>query len=138
MQSGPSLANWRAKLEGEISQFDPMREQKHELSTWSRSSWKVKRTLERNRSLLRHLRGNRHVAREEATDWLVRRGFDFDYHTHLSTTQEGRLVVMCYDEGTCSKRGVVPWGPRFIHARRLFPELRPPPFFFFFSWKAPL
>ena len=111
MQSGPSFANWRAKLEGEISQFGPMREQKHELSTWSRSSWKVKRTLERNRSLLRHLRGNRHVAREEATDWLVRRGFDFDYHTHLSTTQEGRLVVMCYDEGYLLEEGqVVPWG----------------------------
>ena len=87
-----------------------MREQTQEWNTWSRSSWKVKRTLERNRSLLRHLRGNRHVAREEATDWLVRRGFDFDYHTHLSTTQEGRLVVMCYDEGYLLEEGqVVPW-----------------------------
>ena len=48
--------------------------------------------------------------REEATDWLVRRGFDFDYHTHLSTTQDGRLVVMCYDEGYLLNEGrVVPW-----------------------------
>ena len=117
-----------------------MREQTQEWNTWSRGSWKVKRTLERNRFLLRHLRGNTQVAQEEATNWLVRRGFDFDYHTHLYTTQDGQLMVMCYDEGYLLNEGrVVPWQDAVqLRLRRWFPELRPPPFFFFFSWKAPL
>ena len=117
-----------------------MREQTQEWNTWSRGSWKVKRTLERNRSLLRHLRGNTQVAQEEATNWLVRRGFDFDYHTHLYTTQDGQLVVMCYDEGYLLTRGLWCRGKTTVQLRlrRLLPELRPPPFFFFFSWKAPL
>ena len=90
--------------------FVGMTEKRKELSTWSRKSWKVKRTLERNRSLLRYLRANKNVAREEATGWLVRRGFDFDYHTHLSTTEDGHLVVMRYDEGYFLNEGsVVPW-----------------------------
>ena len=85
-----------------------MREQTQEWNTWSRGSWKVKRTLERNRSLLRHLRGSTQVAQEEANNWLVRRGCD--YHTHLYTTQVGQLVVMCYDEGYLLNEGrVVPW-----------------------------
>lgn len=87
-----------------------MKHQQREWSSWSRDSWKVKRTLERNRALLRHLRGSERVAKEEATQWLVRRGFDFDYHTHLSSTEEGHLLVMCYDEGYLLEEGrVVPW-----------------------------
>jgi len=84
-----------------------MRQQQREWSSWSRRSWKVKRTLERNRALLRHLRGSERVAKEEATQWLVRRGFDFDYHTHLSTTDDGHLLVMCYDEGYVLDEGLV-------------------------------
>ena len=59
--------------------------------------------------MLRHLRGNGHVARKSHR--LAGETRRFDYHTHLSTTQEGRLVVMCYDEGYLLEEGqVVPWG----------------------------
>ena len=110
MQSGPAFAKRKEVQRGGILILGLMREQTQEWNTWSRGSWKVKRTLERNRSLLRHLRGNTQVAQEEATNWLVRRGFDFDYHTHLYTTQDGQLVVMCYDEGYLLNEGrVVPW-----------------------------
>ena len=35
------------------------------------------------------------------------RGFDFDYHTHLKTSKEGKVVVMCFDEGYTIDKGTV-------------------------------
>ena len=70
----------------------------------------MSRTLDRNRTLLRSLREHASVAEEDANAWLVRRGFDFEYHTHVLTILEGKLVVMCYDEGyTLDRGGIQPW-----------------------------
>ena len=74
---------------------------------WSRPTWKVRRTLERNRALLKALRSKSDKVEEEANAWLVRRGFDFDYHTHLKTSKEGKVVVMCFDEGYTIDKGTV-------------------------------
>lgn len=87
-----------------------MNENNENATSWSRSKWKVSRTLERNRTLLRSLREHASVAEEDANAWLVRRGFDFEYHTHVLTTLEGKLVVMYYDEGyTLDRGGIQPW-----------------------------
>lgn len=87
-----------------------MNENNENATGWSRSKWKVRKTLERNRTLLRSLREQASVAEEDANAWLVRRGFDFEYHTHVLTTLEGKLVVMCYDEGyTLDRGGIQPW-----------------------------
>ena len=73
----------------------------------SLASWKVKRTLERNRSLLKSLRNTELKAEEAPNDWLVRRGFDFNYHTHVLATDEGNLMVMCFDEGYVVEEGQI-------------------------------
>ena len=87
-----------------------MNENNENATGWSRSKWKVRRTLERNRTLLRSLREQVSVAEEDANAWRIRRGFDFEYQTHVLTTLEGKLVVMCYDEGYTLDRGSIqPW-----------------------------
>ena len=61
----------------------------------------VDRTLQRNRSLLKRARTESLDMRpaEEAFRWLRKQGFDFNFHTHISTLPDGRLAVMCYEEG---------------------------------------
>ena len=101
-----------------------MNENNENVTGWSRSKWKVRRTLERNRTLLRSLREHASVAEEDANAWLVRRGFDFEYHTHVLTTLEGKLVVMIYDEGyTLDRGGIQPWP----HSRNSTLLAAPPP-----------
>jgi hypothetical protein len=86
-----------------------MKTQKNSVFAWKGRTWKVKRTLDRNRALLKALRLESLQAAEEANEWLARRGFDFDYHTHVATTEEGKLAVMCFDEGyVLEAGGVVP------------------------------
>ena len=86
-----------------------MKTQKNSVFAWKGRTWKVKRTLDRNRALLKALRLESSQAAEEANEWLARRGFDFDYHTHVATTEEGKLAVMCFDEGyVLEAGGVVP------------------------------
>ena len=46
-------------------------------------------------------------AEEAPNAWLVRRGFDVNFHTHLETTGEGKLVVMCFDEGYTIEQGEI-------------------------------
>jgi hypothetical protein len=74
----------------------------------------VDRTLQRNRSLLKKARIEALDARpaEEAFRWLRRQGFDFNFHTHISTLPDGRLAVMCYEEGyVVEECGVRPLHP---------------------------
>ena len=66
---------------------------------WNLPTWRVRKKLERNRALLRTLRAKNWMAAEEVCQWLTRRGFDFQYHTHLCATEDGRVAVMCFDEG---------------------------------------
>ena len=78
-------------------------------------------------------------AEEAPNDWLMRRGFDVNFHTHLETTGEGKLVVMCFDEDYTIEQGEI--RPCVMLQRRFLPDV-----FFpfdeddlrFFSWKAPL
>lgn len=77
----------------------------------------VDRTLQRNRSLLKRARSEALDARpaDETFRWLRRQGFDFNFHTHLSTLPDGRLAVMCYEEGyvveECGVRPLTPSAP---------------------------
>jgi len=81
----------------------------------------VDRTLQRNRSLLKKARNEALDARpaEEAFRWLRRQGFDFNFHTHISTLPDGRLAVMCYEEGyVVEASGVRPISPSTAPAPR--------------------
>lgn len=70
----------------------------------SRPTWHVKRSLDRNRALLKawrkiHSDAHQQEVSESGMEWLSRRGYNFQYHTHLDSTEDGKLKVMCYDEG---------------------------------------
>lgn len=80
---------------------------------WSRETWKVKRALDRNRALLKALRTRDCQAHEGPNEWLSRRGFDFQFHTHVTTTEKGQLAVMCFDKGYVLEEGaIVPYSPQ--------------------------
>ena len=62
---------------------------------------KVGRVLDKNRGLLKELRMERRVSgsAEESYSWLKGNGFNFNYHTHIESLIDGRLAIMCYEEG---------------------------------------
>ena len=118
-----------------------MNENNENATGWSRSKWKVRRTLERNRTLLRSLREHASVAEEDANAWLVRRGFDFEYHTHVLTTLEEKWWSCVTTRDTpwtvaAFNLGRIRETQRFL--RRLPPEPDFDEDFRFFSWNAPL
>ena len=68
--------------------------------------------LQRNRSLLVALRKSAYTQfnAEDRAFWLRRQGFDFNYHTHVMPLKDGRLAIMCYDEGyVLEGDGILPW-----------------------------
>jgi hypothetical protein len=70
--------------------------------------------LQRNRKLLTECRAKTDLeGQDEALfRWLRKRGFDFNFHTHLHKTGRGELAVMCYDVGyTVEDDGVRPFIP---------------------------
>ena len=74
----------------------------------------VRKALDKNRALLRTLRNLEDSTSHEGwlvhaskAQWLVRRGFDFQFHTHLDTLSDGRVKVMCFDEGFVMDNGDV-------------------------------
>ena len=84
------------------------------VGAWTRRRWVVRKALDKNRALLRTLRtlegdpeqeGWR--VQESKAQWLVQRGFDFQFHTHLDTLSDGRIKVMCFDEGFVMDNGDV-------------------------------
>jgi len=61
----------------------------------------VEKILIRNRSLLVSLKEKTPL---EMTDegsfvWLRKNGFDFNFHTHVHPLEDGRLAIMCFEEG---------------------------------------
>ena len=62
---------------------------------------KVGRVLDKNRSLLKKLRRQNKVSKcaEKSYSWLQNNGFDFNYHTHIESLVDGKLAIMCYEEG---------------------------------------
>ena len=84
------------------------------VGAWTRRRWVVRKALDKNRALLRTLRtlednpdqeGWR--VQESKAQWLVQRGFDFQFHTHLDTLSDGRVKAMCFDEGFVMDNGDV-------------------------------
>jgi hypothetical protein len=72
----------------------------------------VDQVLQRNRSLLVALRKDPFgkLNAEDRAFWLRRQGFDFNFHTHFQVLRDGRMVIMCYDEGyVLEGDGVIPW-----------------------------
>jgi hypothetical protein len=57
----------------------------------------VNRVLKKNRDILRkkNPEGKTKVKRES----LLRKGFDFNYHTHIYATQKGSTYIFCYEYG---------------------------------------
>ncbi|RZK58875.1 MAG: hypothetical protein EOO91_06955, partial [Pedobacter sp.] len=57
----------------------------------------VNRVLKKNRDILRlkNPDGKAKVKREV----LLRKGFDFNYHTHTYATQKGTTYIFCYEQG---------------------------------------
>ena len=62
---------------------------------------KVGKVLDKNRSLLKKLRHQNSVSQcaEKSYSWHRNNGFDFNYHTHIESLVDGKLAIMCYDEG---------------------------------------
>lgn len=62
---------------------------------------KVGRVLDKNRQLLKALRHESSLAKnsEKSYRWLKDNGFNFDYHTHIEPIEDGKLAIMCYEEG---------------------------------------
>ena len=62
---------------------------------------KVGKVLDKNRSLLKKLRHQNKVSKcdEKSYSWLKSNGFDFNYHTHIESLVDGKLAIMCYEEG---------------------------------------
>lgn len=58
---------------------------------------KINQILNKNRKTLREESNNGldKVKREI----LVKKGFDFDYHTHYHLTDEGKVYICCYEYG---------------------------------------
>ena len=84
------------------------------VGAWTRRRWVVRKALDKNRALLRTLRtleGNPEQegwrVQESKAQWLVQRGFDFQFHTHLDTLSDGRVKVRCFDEGFVVDNGDV-------------------------------
>lgn len=72
----------------------------------------VDHVLQRNRSLLAALRKSTFAGynAEDRAFWLRRQGFDFNFHTHVLPLKDGRLAIMCYDEGyVLDGDGILPW-----------------------------
>ena len=58
---------------------------------------KVNGVLKKNRRILESLNpdGKKKVKKE----WLLKEGFDFDFHTNTYTTREGKTYHFCYEQG---------------------------------------
>ena len=62
---------------------------------------KVGKVLDKNRSVLKKLRYQNSLSQyaEKSYSWLRNNGFDFNYHTHIESLVDGKLAIMCYEEG---------------------------------------
>lgn len=57
----------------------------------------VNRILRKNRDILKDKNPEGKVKLKR--DQLIRKGFDFNYHTHTYTTQKGTTYIFCYEYG---------------------------------------
>jgi len=57
----------------------------------------VNNTLRKNRRILKEL--NPDGEHKSHKDKLLKKGFDFDFHTSMHTTADGQIYYYCYDQG---------------------------------------
>lgn len=72
----------------------------------------VEGILLKNRLILKELKllDELESASDLQFEWLRRHGFDFNYHTHVEALPDGRLAIMCFEEGyILDEYGVRPW-----------------------------
>jgi len=72
----------------------------------------VEGILLKNRSILKELKqiNEPESSSDRQFQWLRRHGFDFNYHTHVEALPDGRLAIMCFEEGyILDEHGVKPW-----------------------------
>ena len=73
---------------------------------------RVEKVLIRNRSLLVSLKHRSEIKMTEEGRfvWLRRNGFDFNFHTHVQPLEDGRLAIMCFEEGyILHGEGLISW-----------------------------
>lgn len=85
---------------------------------------RVEGVLLRNRSILKELKGT--IECEATSDrqfqWLRKQGFDFNFHTHVQPLPDGRLAIMCFEEGyVVDEEGVRPWSAKKDQLLALLP-----------------
>ena len=82
----------------------------------------VDQILRRNRALLADVRSKMHrqFTSLDCAYWLRRKGFNFDFHTHILHLADGRMAFMCYEEGyLLDGNGIVPWPTSSNHPKIL-------------------
>ena len=57
----------------------------------------VNKVLKKNRAILKAKNPDGKIKVQR--DFLVRKGFDFNYHTHIYATQKGTTYFFCYEYG---------------------------------------
>ena len=57
----------------------------------------VNKILRKNRDILRNKNPEGKIKLKR--DQLLRKGFDFNYHTHTYSTQKGQVYFFCYEQG---------------------------------------
>jgi hypothetical protein len=55
---------------------------------------KINQILNKNRKILKEFADGDKLIK---TDLLVKKGFDFDYHTHYHLSNSGMVYICCYD-----------------------------------------
>ena len=78
----------------------------------------------KNRSILKEMRDviQLEMSSDGQFQWLRRNGFDFNFHTHVQTLPDGRLAIMCFEEGyVVDENGVSSWSAKKEQALALLP-----------------
>ena len=85
----------------------------------------VEGVLLKNRSILKKMRGviQLEMSSDGQFQWLRRNGFDFNFHTHVQTLPDGRLAIMCFEEGyVVDENGVSSWSAKKEQVLALLPS----------------
>jgi len=64
----------------------------------TQESWEGIRQKPNSFKELRHA-GEIYKSSEKSYKWLKDQGFNFYYHTHIEPVEDGKLAIMCYEEG---------------------------------------
>ena len=85
----------------------------------------VEGVLLKNRALLKEMRREEPIERDSDRQlcWLRKKGFDFNFHTHVQHLPDGRLAIMCFEEGyVVDEQGISSWSARSEQVLALLPS----------------